>query len=312
MIKVLHIYPKNDPLTTRYVHLLMDKIESKATDNAVEFKSICQQWQPDIIHQHGSVDVKHQGHSRWVVSPNGLVSDFDDYYAVIARSPLEADNLQKAGVKRIEIIKNPLITKQVDFEETAGKMRHVYEKVMNSNPLDLMDDDAKQALAVILKAAICGDKRWVEQYLPVSTSQMRLLYIYASLEGVLPLLDDGIKLIGMEQPKREAFECYLPENYTVPTSMPASGILILLADIQQNGLSLRRLADIFSALYADTHDDSKLITMLEDNNLKPMFASILKILQEQLLLDDGYMPCPVIDNSATNHLRKSLQNHLSL
>jgi hypothetical protein len=312
MIKVLHIYPKNDPLTTRYVHLLMDKIESKATDNAVEFKSICQQWQPDIIHQHGSVDVKYQSNFRWIVSPNGLVSSFDDYYAVIARSPLEAENLHKAGSKRVEIIKNPLITKQVDFEETAGKMRHVYEKVMNSNPLDLMDDDAKQALAVILKAAICGDKRWVEQYLPVSTSQMRLLYIYASLEGVLPLLDEGLKLIGMEQPKQEPFECYLPEDYTVPTSMSASSILNMLVDIQHNGLSLRRLADIFSALYADTHNDDKLIGTLDDNNLKPMFASILKILQEQLLLDDGYMPCPVIDNSATNHLRKSLQNHLSL
>ena len=106
MIKVLHVYPKNDSLTARFIHLLMDKIESKATDNADEFKRLCREWQPDIIHQHGSVDVKWQADARWVVSPNGLRSTFDDYYAVVARSPLEAETLRALGAKRIEVYDN--------------------------------------------------------------------------------------------------------------------------------------------------------------------------------------------------------------
>ena len=313
MIKVLHIYQKNDPLTARYVHLVMDKIESKATDNADEFKRICKEWQPDIIHQYGNVDVKHQDDYRWVISPNGQpVPSYDTYYAVIARSPIEADSLSQAGVKRIETIKNPLITKQVDFDETVQKTMHVYQKVMNSDPLSLMDENTKKAIPVIFKAAICGDKRWVESNLPVPSIQMRLLYIYASLEGMLPLLFDGPKILGIEQPARDVFECYLPEKYAIPSAMTGSNIVNMLADIQENGVSLRRLADIYSALLVDSHDDEKLNAMLEEKELKPLSQSILRLLQEFFYIDDGYLPSPPIDNSVTQHLRMNLQNHLRL
>lgn len=312
MIKVLHIYQKNDSLTARYVHLMMDRIESKATDDTDEFKQLCREWQPDIIHQYGSVDVKHQGNSRWVVSPNGLLSAFDTYYAVIARSPIEAENLSKAGAKRIETIRNPLITKQVDFDETVRKTLHIYQKVMNSDPLSLMDEATKTALHVILKVAICGDKRWVEPYLPIPTIQTRLLYLYASLEGVLPLLYDGMKILGLEQPAREVFECYLPENYKTPSAMSGSSIVNMLGDIQKNGISLRCLADIYSALIADTHDDDTLNSALEENGYKSLFSSVLRILQEQFYIDDGYLPSPPTDNTETHHLRTNLQNHLRL
>ena len=313
MIKVLHVYPKNDSLTARFVHLLMDKIESKATDNAAEFKRICQEWQPDIIHQHGSVDKKLQADARWVVSPNGLQSSFDDYYAIVARSPLEAETLRDLGNKRIEVIMNPLVTKQVDFDETAQKLIQVYQKVMNSNPLDLMDEETKEAIPIILKAAIHGDKRWVEQKFPIpSILQLRLLYIYSSLEGVSSLLEKGLAVLGMEQPPRESFECYLPENYAIPSSLSGTNIIKMLDDIQRNGITLIRLVNIYKALISDSHDDERLLALVERNNYNKLFISVLQILKEQLHLDEGFFPCPPEDNHTTRKLREDLQNHLRL
>ena len=313
MIKVLHVYPKNDSLTARFVHLLMDKIESKATDNATEFKRICQEWQPDIIHQHGSVDMKWQADARWVVSPGGLQSSFENYYAVIARSPLEAESLRALDTKRIEIIMNPLVTKQVDIDETARKIMKVYHKVMNSNPLDLMDEATKDALPVILKAAIHGDKRWVEQENPIpSISQPRLLSIYASLEGISTLLEKGMSVLGMELPTRESFECYLPENYAIPSSITGENIINMLDDIQRNGITLIRLINIYKALISDSHDDEKLLQLIEKNEYNALFVSVLQLIKEQLHLNEGFYPCPPEDNSYTRRLREDLQNHLRL
>lgn len=313
MIKVLHVYPKNDSLTARFVHLLMDKIESKATDNAVDFKRLCQEWQPDIIHQHGSLDMKWHADARWIVSPNGLQASFDDYYAVIARSPLEAETLRGLGAKRIEVIMNPLVTKQVDIDETALKIMQIYRKTMNSNPLGLMDEATKEVLPIILKAGIHGDKRWVEQEIPIpSIPQPRLLYIYASLEGINNLLEKGMSVLGMDLPSHESFECYLPENYTIPSGLTGTNIINMLDDIQRNGITLIRLVNIYNALTSDSHDDEKLLQLVERHDYINLFVSVLQIIKEQLHLDEGFFPCPPEDNSNTRKLRDNLQNHLRL
>ena len=77
MIKVLHIYPKDDHSTARYVALLSkalpDSFESKCFDDLASLKKMCRDWQPDIVHQYGvlSVDVP----DRRVVSPCGNAFD---------------------------------------------------------------------------------------------------------------------------------------------------------------------------------------------------------------------------------------------
>lgn len=313
MIKVLHVYPKNDSLTARFIHLLMDRIESKATNNADEFKRLCREWQPDIIHQHGSVDIKRHADARWVVSPNGLQSSFDDCYAVIARSHLEADALRNLGGKRIEVIMNPLVTKQVDIDETAKKMMKVYQKVMNSCPYDLFDEATKTSLPVILKAGIHGDKRWVEHEIPIpSMTQPRQLFIFASLEGICPLLDKGLSVLGMAPLPHEPFECYLPENYAIPLSTEGANIVNMLDDIHRHGITFIRLVNIYQALISDSHDDEELLDKVEENDYNELFVSVLQIIKEQLHLDEGFFPCEPENNSLTKKLRADLQNHLRL
>jgi hypothetical protein len=313
MIKVLHIYPKNDPLTARYVHLLMEKIPSEATDDVKAFKKMCEEWQPDIIHQYGQVDVQPNQHYRWVVSPFGeMLPGYDTYYAVIARSHLEAERLSDAGATYVETVLNPLVTKTTTFDETAQKLNIIYQKVMNSDPLALMDEETLQALPVILKAAICGDKRWVSSKLPIPSSvQHRLLDIYATLEGIYPLLAEGYRILGMALPAHEAFDCYLPAGYTVPKTI-SGHILEMMTDIRENGLSLRRLADVYIALLNPNMDEDRLLAELDKNNVKSLFTSVLQILSEQLIIDEGYMPCPPINNAETRRLRQQLQNRLRL
>lgn len=315
MIKVLHIISKDDALTTHYVSTMTkymsQQIESAFADGPAACRKICKSWTPDIIHQYGSAAF-HSAAFRKVVSPLGCSVADKSYYAVVARSPIEAERLGKEGVERVEIVRNPLITKTTNFDEAARKMLYVYQKVMDSNPLPLMNDETKAALSIFLKAGICKDKRWITQKIDVSAVDFHLLYIYASLEGVLPIVQKGAEILETDVPARENASSYLPADYQKPVSMAGKSIEEMVNDVRQKGLSLLRLADLYHALTDDRLNEDKLITILEQDNNKLLFSSILTLMSEQLLLDEGFMPCQPVENRETKRLRVNLQNHLQL
>ena len=86
----------------------------------------------------------------------------------------------------------------------------------------------------------------------------------------------------------------------------------MVKDIRANGLSLLRMADLYEALLDDRLNEDNLVEKLEQDNNKLLFSSILTIMSEQLLLDEGFMPCPPIENRETKRLRQNLLNHLRL
>ena len=316
MIKVLHIYPKDDHSTARYVALLSkalpDSFESKCSDDLASLKKMCRDWQPDIVHQYGALSVDVPG--RRVVSPCGNTFDNQkSYYAVIARSPLEAESLNTQGITRVEIIRNPLVTKTTNFDETAQKITYVYQKVMDSNPLPLMDEETRTLLFQLLKVAVLGDKRWVPGFtFSPDTVNFRLLLHYASLEGVLPLIQKGLSILRIDAPEYKKIACYLPEAYVLPKSMSGQDIIDMVKDVQRNGLSLLRLVNLFEALHHPDINEDQLLNNLESEELLSLFSSILSILKELLSLEDGFMPCESVDNSETRRLRNNITNHLQL
>lgn len=317
MTKVLHIYPKDQSLTARYVRLLGEAAGSamdlRATEQSAEAWKICKDWRPDIVHLFGQATV-HSGPFRCIVSPCGTDADTSNCFAVIARSHIEAQHLSEQGARRIEVVLNPLITKTTDFATAARSTLAIYQKVMDSDPLPLMNDDTRRLLAVALKAAICGDRRWVgdaAQNLP-GTADFRLLYIYASLEGVLPLVEKGLRLLDISAPQREPSESYLPEGYRKPESMAFKTLTEQLQDIRSAGPSLLRLTEIHQGLLNPRLNEDLLCQSLDEKGMLPLFASVLQLLREQTLLDEGFCPCPPEDNGVTKSLRTKLKRHLQL
>jgi hypothetical protein len=316
MIKVLHYYPKDDTLTSRYVTLLIEamsqRVESEVADSPVVFRKKCKDWHPDIVHIYG--DIRCATTCRRVVSPCGTpFNHHQPYYAVIARSPMEAEELQEQGFKRVEIIRNPLITKTTDIEEMANKMAYVYQKVMDSNPLPFMDETTRDALSIILKVALCGDKRWVAgQSVHADNINFRTLFIYGELEGILLHIHKGLQLLDIKVPPYQKTACYLPDYYKIPMSTSKADIATQLSDIRSNGLTVLKLCNLFESLYDKTLDEDELINKLESENNLSLFKSLLFLEEEILQLDQGFMPCAPIENSETRKLRKDIYNHLQL
>jgi hypothetical protein len=316
MIKVLHIFPKDDHTNARYVALLAkalpDSIESLLADDPVVAKKMCKEQQPDIVHLYGVGRYEVTG--RRVISPCGTPFDSEQpYYAVVARSPLEAESLFEQEVKRVEIIRNPLVTKTASFDETAQKMAYVYQKVMDSNPWPLMDDATRSFLFMLLKVAVCGDKRWLAgATVSPQDVNFRLLFHYAEKENILSSVQKGLAIMGIEVPEHQKIACYLPNGYAVPVTMSGQDIVSLLHDVQKHGLSLLRLLNVFEALHESHLNEDQLLNMLETEELLMLFRSILSIAQELLSLEEGFMPCESIDNAETRKLKDNIINHLRL
>ena len=336
MLSILHIYDENNSMAAQYVAMLVKAVGDRATmssaTNAKAFKTLLAEQHPDIVHLHSKSPFALPSDIRLVVTPHGEPSPFNiqpstfnlqpspSPYVLIARSKMERDELIRQ-FPRVETILNPIITRTTTPEACARQMLHVYQRVMDSNVLQLMDDDTRQTLALILGTAVAGDPRWVEPLTassPYRESQRgasyRQLYIYAEHEGILPLVEQGIGMLGISAPPKEEVESYLPEGYVKPKPMAGSDIVALIADIKANGPTLLRLSEIARALRNPQLDEQRLLQRLDDGNLqgknlRPLFASILQLLSEQFLLTEGFMPCPPADNRETQQLRRMLEQH---
>ena len=353
-MKVLHVYRHDNPRLAEYVRLLSQAmpadVECAFADNASDVRLGIKDFQPDIIHQHGQPTANNQypiPPTRLVVSPHGETVDIAKAYAVIARSPYE---LSSCDTERKELVRNPLITKTITFEEAAAAIHIVYQRVMDSHPLELMDTNTRHLLAVLLKAGLLGDKGWVAgqcstvngqcstvngQWPTVNDSQFRLLFIYASLEGVLDIVERGIKVLSItdaeansslftlhsslftshsslftSEAHHSSLKNYLPQGYKTPVPLDGATIPQLLRDIDANGITLLRLTELMKLLYDDSLDEDALLEQIDDMNARPQLQLLLQILSEQMLLTEGFMPCPPLDNSFTENLRQQIENHL--
>jgi hypothetical protein len=244
-------------------------------------------------------------------------------YAVITLGRLERTNFEKMHWnRRTEEIHNAVITNATNAQEMATLTFAIYQKVIDSNTLEQMDEVSTATLAAILKAGIMGDRRWVSE-LPNTSPDWRRLLIYAEQENIRNYVDYGINILGLQTPMLDTscIEAYFPDNYLKPKPLKEvigeyqgdenEYILRIIRQIERQPLLLH-LIELTRELYRDNVDDDKLTEMLEEKNLLGFAGRLMQVLSEQVLLDEGYMPLDPIDDKQTEHLRKLLTNHLKI
>ena len=342
MIKVLHIYPKADSSLAQYVDAVTaamhSGIECRKADSSQRLKEICQDWQPDIAHIHAHAHAKLPPRTRIVFSPHGadvcrkvapsgsparpvrhphgaLLSR--KAYVLIARSPIERQHLDNAPHNRIEVIRNPLITKTTTVTQAAHLLADVYQKVIDSDVRQLMDEHTLYMLRTLLKAGITAHPRWVAMRQPCQDPDWRQLFIYARDEGVLDTLIRGIRTLGLNPPPIDvAAICnYLPAGYLPPDEVQSLSIPDILRnvgiDIRQRQLSLSRIVQLHSTLFNTDIDDMQLLQSL-DTQQRQLLSRLIQIASEETLLDEGFMPAPPLNDHRTHLIRTLINTHLRL
>ena len=358
-MKVLHVYPKSDTLIERHVTLLAEGMrqsaEVKVADNAVAFRKLFREMNPDIVHCHGgwqfflaratSYAIRHGArvvitlHGQlepWVIKRQSVQENvsktvlwqrraIERAYAIIVHGKLERSNFQQLGWnKRMEEIHNAVITNAIAPSEMCAQTFAVYQKVMDSNTLEQMDDESLLALTQIIKAGIMGDSRWVKD-LNINKTQVdwRRLLLYAEHENISNYVDYGISILGLSTPTLDVshIASYFPDSYQRPLPLKevvgdyqgdeTDYLVRMIRQINKQPLLLH-LVELTRELYRDNVNDDLLTEKLEDKKLHTYAARLMQVLKELTLLDEGYMPVDPIDDRQTEHIRKALTNHLMI
>lgn len=357
-MNVLHIFPKDNKLIAQHVQLLVEGLKQSANvrvaENNKSFYHQARDFKADIIHIHGinqmlqlkALRCAVKNNIRFVVTLHGQMQPFamsrqerfkqaiiaseylSDAYAIITFGKMETSSFSKLGCNpRIEEIHNAVITNVISSAGMAAKTYSVYQKVMDSNTLELMSEDDRQLLAAILKAGILGDRRWLNnRVVKVSDSNPNLwrqLLVYAEHENIRNYVDYGMNILGLSSPMIDTtkISAYFPKTYTRP--MPIKNMIgeydgketdylvRIIRQIHKQPLLLH-LIELTRELYRDTVNDDQLENALEKEGLLSFASQLMQILSEYTLLDEGYMPIPPTDNKQTNHIRKLLTNHLKI
>ena len=356
-MKILHVYPKTDEMVAQHVTLLVEgmqhSVEVQAVSNLADFKSVCKSFEPDIVHCHGCWQysivnagnfARKQG-ARIVLSPHGQLEPWvleekplqeklhktalwqksfvEKAYAVIAFGKMEQQYLQQLKWNpRIEVIHNAVITNSTTREKMCSQTFTVYQKVLDSNVLEQMDDATQQLMATIIKTGILGDMRWVELNVPEAVDWRRLL-IYAEHQNIRNYVDYGINILGLSAPSldTEHLPAYFPEDYQRPQSVKkligeykgdeTDYLLRMIRQIEKQP-RLLHLIELTRELYRDTVNDDLLQEALEGKKLTKFASRLMQVLHEQTLLDEGYMPIPPLDDRGTQKIRESITNHLKI
>ena len=358
-MKVLHVYPKSDSLIERHVTLLAEGMrqsaEVKVADSAVTFKRLFREMEPDIVHCHGcwqfflaraaSYAIRHE--ARVVLTPHGQLEPWvikhqsvqenisktllwqrrtvERAYAVILLGKLEYDNFRKLGWnQRTEEIHNAVITNAITQAEMCTQTFAIYQKVMDSNTLEQMDEESLRALAIIIKVGIMGDRRWVkDNHIDDAHIDWRRLFIYAEHEHISNYVDYGISTLGLSTPSIDVsrIAAYFPDHYECPKTLKevvgdydgneTDYLVRIIRQINKQPLLLH-LIELTRELYRDNVNDELLTEKLEDKNLLTYAARLMQVLSEQTLLDEGYMPLYPKDDRQTEHIRRMLTNHLKI
>ena len=352
-MKVLFLYPKLNPLIGRHVSQLTEglrlSVDICTADSVGALRKALQEQTPDIIHCHGCPSVTAartvfsalKDGARLVLTLHGQLEPWADdrqrnfaadywqkefvhrAYAVILLGRLERTNFLKLGWNsRIEEIHNAVTTNTISPQAMCADTFAVYQKVLDSDTIALMDESTVNMLRVLIKVGIMGDRRWAP-VLPSGDISWRQLLLYAEHENIRNYVDYGISLLGCSVPAIDTthIAAYFPDGYTTPRPVRESVgdyqgketdyLLRIITQIRQQPLLLH-LIELTRELYRDTVDDDRLAEVLEEKRLTAFARSLIQILSEQTGLDEGYMPLPPVDNRLTRQIRQQLTNHLKI
>lgn len=360
-MKVLYIYPKGNALIQKHVEMLAEGLRQSAdiciTDSYSSFKQNLKDPKPDIVHCHGcwNYDVIRAGMSgrkagaRIVLTPHGQMEPWaveqqtpqakagrifqwqkkciQRSYTIITLGQLEQRNfLELKWNRRVEVIHNAIITNTITPSEMCSQTFAVYQKVIDSNTFEQMDDTTIDALSIIIKAGITGDRRWCRKMDAISHPQdidWRRLLIYASHENIRNYIDYGISILGLSTPNIDTSKIasYYPDSYTTPRPIKeyigdyqgneTNYLVKMISQLYRQPLLLHMI-ELTREFMRETVNDDQLCEALEEKKLKGYTASLMQVLGEETELDEGYMPIQPVDNRQTNQIRKLLTNHLKI
>ena len=343
-MRILHFYHQESDLQAHYVALLMQtmagSVEVQALSSLTEVRKALDTQHFDILHIHGCWSIQYakaatQAHrlgTRVVISPHGELEPWilknrqwqekmpktllyqrqtiQEAYVVIAMGSMERESLEKLGWNpRIETIRNAVITHSITPSEMTRQLLTVYQKVMDSDVFNLMSQQARDALFLLLKAAVSGNPHWLQgQTVPQLTAEewrQLLKEPMTDVSQVQSYFPTGY------QPVRTITETIGNKFATENDRLLATFKYLHRLNTSEH-LAMAHLLELDREIREHDIDEELLKDTLEDARLLTFASRLMGVLESLTQLEEGLMPVPAIHDRQTEKMEDIITNHLKI
>ena len=366
-MNIIHYNPWGDKLSAEYIDTLNKSMEGKAVcrvaGSFLELRKEMAQQHADIIDIHGcwhdsiplTTLLARRHLTRIVVTPHGQLEPWvtrrhwltstlprmlayqrrtiRKAYSVIVMGEMDEKNLERLGwTKRIETIGCSLFTSSITDEEMARQTLAVFQKVMDSNVVELMKPNTTQALHSLHKACIIADAQWLKQEEREAVENLddvswREIEINGHHTFTLVDIRHGADTLGITLPDCRPSEiaCYMPYKYDKDAlrhrlaslsadekgmHSPADVVDMIKALHQKTRKNTLGIADIIqfsSTLYRLRTDEDEVRYLLSEAQLTKFAARLMQLVSHFTLLPDGFL---IVQPLGDNQERQIMNNIL--
>ena len=362
-MRILHFYPKTDDSISKYLDLLTSnmglEVENHKASTDEEAKQLLRTIQFDIIHVYGCWDnaqymivrkALRQG-ARLVVTPYGQLepwvqqqhfwkeklpkrivyqkSIIERAYAVVVQGNMELECMSQLGWnKRCAIIRNALITNSITPREMARQTFDLYQRIIDSNPLELMNDNTRKFVKRLITIGITGDERWTMSDEVPMLGDWRQILCYAHQEQIMPTIQRAVRILNLIEPDIDATKIpyYVPDSYVETKSIQQTignqfitendrliaTFKLLKKLIANRLLSIKHLVELDIELREHPCDEGLLSEQLQERGIIKVAARCMQLMHDFTGLTEGFMPIPPLNDRTTKNWYKQIENHLKL
>lgn len=237
--------------------------------------------------------------------------------------------------KRQELIKNPVLTSQISFEETAQQLINLYQKILDSNARLLLNETAQQMIGALLQLGVNKNVLLKHEHIAklqqtfetLTDNDWRQIFIYADEERITIPLTEGIRRLQKDVPevntdsiKRFESDIEYPSGDLKADALLSKNLLLrnkvkdafanrgsdertlcllilnLNHELSRHKAPLLHLVNLYEYIRFSNLDEDMVKNMVSDLGLNDFAGRLMSVMQNVLGLTEGFMPFNLVND----------------
>lgn len=237
--------------------------------------------------------------------------------------------------KRQELIKNPVLTSQISFEETAQQLINLYQKILDSNARLLLNETAQQMIGALLQLGVNKNVLLKHEHIAklqqtfetLTDNDWRQIFIYADEERITIPLTEGIRRLQKDAPEvntdsinRFESDIEYPSGDLKADALLSKNLLLrnkvkdafanrgsdertlcllilnLNHELSRHKAPLLHLVNLYEYIRFSNLDEDMVKNMVSDLGLNDFAGRLMSVMQNFLGLTEGFMPFNLVND----------------
>ena len=237
--------------------------------------------------------------------------------------------------KRQELIKNPVLTSQISFEETAERLINLYQKILDSNARLLLNETAQQMIGALLQLGVNKNVLLKHEHIAklqqtfetLTDNDWRQIFIYADEERITIPLTEGIRRLQKDVPEvntdsinRFESDIEYPSGDLKADALLSKNLLLrnkvkdafanrgsdertlcllilnLNHELSRHKAPLLHLVNLYEYIRFSNLDEDMVKNMVSDLGLNDFAGRLMSVMQNFLGLTEGFMPFNLVND----------------